>query len=263
MSQEKQATQRLPVGDFSRALRGDIKLQVGPTLQRGWDITARALPIMLTALAVIIVVNLLLQGLFEQWIPVDPKQPNLRNQLLQGIIGMLVMAPLVAYLSYAGLLNARDQKPLWSHWQLVFGAARRVFLVTAIQAGLMLVIVAVMVFIPVAIGLPLGVVMALLFVALAYLQLSLILAVPLVLDQQLTAVRACIGSWLVVSKLTAPLIMLYVLMMTILFISALPLMLGLIFTVPMLFNLTGVVYDQLIGPKSSPELAIVEDEHVT
>ncbi len=262
MSQEKQANQRLPVGDFSRALRGDIKLEIGPSLQRSWDITVRALPIMLTALAVIIVINLLLQGLFERWIPVDPQLPNLRNQLLQAIIGMLVMAPLVAYLSYAGILNARDERPLWSHWQLVLGVARKVIAVTAIQATLMLVIVTVVVVLPVAIGLPLGVVMSLLFVALAYLQLSLILAVPLVLDQHLTPFRACMGSWLVVTKQTGPLIVLYALMLIILFISALPLMLGLLFTVPMLFNLTGVVYDQLIGPKAHTDIAPTENEHV-
>ncbi|WP_127348101.1 hypothetical protein [Pseudidiomarina mangrovi] len=262
MNQQKQATQRLPVGDFSRALRGDIKLAVGASLQRSWDITVRALPLMLTALAVVIAINLLLQGLFNQWIPVDPEQPNLRNQVLQGLIGMLVMSPFVAYLSYAGLLNARDEKPLWSHWQWVLGAAQRVIAVTAIQAVLMVIIVSVIIVLQLALGLPLGLVMALLFVALAYLQLSLILAVPLVLDQQLTAVRACIGSWLVVSKVSFPLMTLFGLMLTILFISALPLMLGLLFTVPMLFNLTGVVYDQLIGPKTGPALAVVEDDHV-
>jgi hypothetical protein len=31
-------------------------------------------------------------------------------------------------------------------------------------------------------------------------------------------------------------------------------MLGLLLSIPMLFNLTGVVYDQLIGPKSPPAL---------
>lgn len=258
MSQEKQATKRLPVGDFSRALRGEISLEVGASLQRSWDITVRALPIMLTALAVIIVANLLLQTLMQQWIPVDPAQPNLRNQLMQAVIGMLLMSPLVAYLSYAGMLNARDQGPQWQHWSVVLAAARRIIAVTAIQAGLMLVIVAVVIVIPVAIGLPLGVVMALLFVALAYLQLSLILAVPLVLDQQLTAVRACLGSWMVITKLTRPLIALYGLMLIILFISALPMMLGLLFTVPMLFNLTGVVYDQLIGPHTASEPTPVE-----
>lgn len=263
MSNNKPTTQRLPVGDFARALRGEIQVKIGPSLQRSWDITVRALPIMLAALALIIGLNLLLQGLFDQWIPVDPKLPNVRNQLLQGLIGMLVMAPFVAYLSYAGLLNARDQQPLWSHWSLVLGAARKVLAVTAIQAVLMLIVMAVTLVITLLIGLPLGVVMALLFVALAYLQLSLILAVPLVLDQQVTAVRACIGSWLVISKQTGPLLMLYGLMLTILIISALPLMLGLLFTVPMLFNLTGVVYDQLIGPKTMPAPAVMEDEHVT
>jgi len=258
VSQEKQPTQRLSVGDFSRALRGEIKLEIGSSLQRSWDITVRALPIMLTALALIIVINMLLHGLFDQWIPVDPAQPNVRNQLLQAVIGMLVMSPLVAYLSYAGILNARDQKPLWSHWSLVLAAARRVIAVTAIQAALMLIIVVLVIVIPVAIGLPLGIVMGLLFVALAYLQLTLILAVPLVLDQQLSAVRACLGSWLVVTKLSGPLLGLYALMLVILFISALPMMLGLLFTVPMLFNLTGVVYDQLIGPKSPTELALAE-----
>lgn len=263
MSQQKQPTQRLPVGDFSRALRGDIKLEVGVTLQRSWDITVRSLPLMLAALAVVLVINWWLQLLFQQWIPVDPSNPNVRNQILQSVIGMLVMSPLVAYLSFAGLLNARDERPLWSHWHGVLRAAPRVLAVTAIQIILMLLIVLVTLGLSLVLSFALTLLMALLFVALAYLQLSLLLAVPLVLDQQLTAVRASIGSWLVVTKSMGPLVMLYGLMLVILFISALPMLLGLLFTVPMLFNLTGVVYDQLIGPKTTSESMMVEDEHAS
>lgn len=254
MSNRKQTTQRPAVGDFSRALRGEIKLAVGPSLQRSWDITLRTLPLMLSALALIIIVNVLLQSVFDQWIPVDLQQLNPRNQAVQALLGMLIMAPLVAYLSYAGLLNARDQKPTWQHWQLVLGFAPRVLAATVIQAGLMMVIVLLIMVLPTLLGVPLALTMALLLVALVYLQLSLILAIPLVLDQRLSAVRACIGSWLVVTKVMAPLLALYSIMLLIVFISAVPMMLGLLLSIPMLFNLTGVVYDQLIGPKSPPAL---------
>lgn len=87
-----------------------------------------------------------------------------------------------------------------------------------------------------------------LFVLIAiYLQLSFTLATPLILERQLSVSRAIFASVLILNKKMLPLIAIYAIFTVIVIISALPLLLGLIFTIPMSFNVIGVIYNRLIG----------------
>lgn len=247
---------QLAAGDFSRALRGEIKLTIGPLLQRSWDITLRSLPWMLMVfigvLALSAVVSEILMAVFpydEQAMAnpeaIDWEQVNLGNLVLSSLLQELILAPFTAMLVFVGMLNAIDQKPSVAKLRGVLKFAPQLMLVAVLKLVVMAlgvgIIIAVASFLSVALAILLGVLAAI------YLQLAMMLAVPLVIDRQLSATRALIASFLVINKAMFPVLGLMVLVGVIVVISALPLLLGLIFTIPMAFNALGVVYNALVG----------------
>lgn len=246
----------VPVGDFAQALRGEIKLSVGTMLQRAWDITLRSLPWMLGVFVVLFLINMLLSGVLSSVFPfdeeafaaqesIDWEQLPIGNILASSLLQELIMAPFAAMLVYIGLVNAADKKPSISGLRKVLQYAPQVVLValcklliTGITAGLVVVVLS-------FISGTLAVVLTLLVII--YIQITLMLSVPFVIDRELNAFRAIMASFLVINKAMFPVLGLMLLMGIIILISAIPLFLGLIFTLPMAFNAVGVVYHSLIG----------------
>lgn len=231
-------------GEFGRALRGEQQFAVGEVLQYSWDITARALPSMLPVLALVLVVNTLLQTLLQSYFPVDFEQPNAANMLIQHAISMLFVAPLLGIVSYLGVYHARQQvvdqrllQRIWLRAGALIGVASSQFVLTLLSA----LVIALL-------PLPNALKLTLLVLAACYWQLALTLAVPLLLDQQLYLSRALFASILVFHRAMAKMLALYVVLWVIIVISALPMLLGLIFTLPLLYIATGTLYHCLIGP---------------
>ncbi|OZB06525.1 MAG: hypothetical protein B7X54_02130 [Idiomarina sp. 34-48-12] len=249
-------TPQVAAGDFSRALRGEIKLTVGPLIQRAWDITLRSLPWMLGVFIAVMLLNMVVSEILMTLLPydeqamanpenIDWEQVNLGNFAISSLLQELILAPFAAMLIFVGMLNAIDQKPNLAKLRGVLQFAPQLILVallkltvTVLSAG---IVIGVFSFISVGLAVLLGVLVAI------YLQLVMMLAVPLIIDRQLSAVRALIGSFLVINKAMFPVLGLMVVVGIIVIISALPLLLGLIFTLPMAFNAIGVVYNSLVG----------------
>ncbi|KFZ31815.1 hypothetical protein IDSA_03775 [Pseudidiomarina salinarum] len=234
----------LAAGDFSKALRGEIKLPVGEVLQRSWEITLRALPIMLAGLILLILVNAVATAILENWFPVDETDPEPFNVVISYFISIVVVAPFSGILIYLGILNAGDIKPGFADFGRALSRAPQVILTTLYPAVLMGIVV--------VLALLLGAIspalsMAVIVAVGIYIQLSFILAVPLVLDRNMVPHRACLASILIINKQMLPVFAVYMILLLIVIISMLPLFLGLIFTLPMTFNVTGVIYNTLIG----------------
>ncbi|WP_404407853.1 hypothetical protein LG272_08130 [Pseudidiomarina marina] len=255
---------QLAAGDFSRALRGEIKLTIGPLLQRSWDITLRSLPWMLGVFIGVMVLNMVVSEILMTLLPydeqamanpenIDWEQVNLGNLAISSVLQELILAPFTAMLVFVGMLNAIDQKPSFAKLRGVLQFAPQLMLVALFKIVIMAlgvgIIIGVVSFINVALAIVLGVLAAI------YLQLVMMLAVPLIIDRKLTASRALIASFMVINKAMLPVLGLMVLVGIIVLISALPLLLGLIFTLPMAFNAIGVVYNALVGCTDNSQIS--------
>ncbi len=245
--------------NFAAALRGEIPLSVGDILQRGWDITLRSLPIMLLGLVVLLLANWVISLVVAQIFPVDESNINMLHLSGQSIASSLLIAPFTAILYLIGLRNARDIKPSVNLFGEALAHAPKMVVIAAVLIVAMAIPTALLFLIFDASG----TFFALFFLIAMYLQISFTLAVPLVLERNLPVMRAIMASVIILNKKMLPLLGLYVIMTIIIFISALPLLLGLLFTMPMWFNVIGVIYNRLIGvPSETNEnsVATVEEE---
>src|SRR5690606_17496387 len=133
---------------------------------------------------------------------IDWEQVNLGNFAISSLLQELILAPFAAMLIFVGMLNAIDQKPNLAKLRGVLQFAPQLMLVallkltvTVLGAG---IVIGVFSFISVGLAVSLGVLVAI------YLQLTMMLAVPLIIDRQLSAVRALIASFLVINKAMFP-----------------------------------------------------------
>lgn len=246
----------IPRGDFAQALRGEIKLSVGPMLQRAWEITLRSLPWMLGVFVLLLLINLLVSNVLGMVFPfdeealatqatIDLEQLPVGNIIASSLLQEILMAPFSALLIYVGLVNAAERKPSFEGLRGTLQHAPQIMLVALFKIILTAVLAAILIGLGSLISGGFALILTVLVVI--YLQLSLMLAVPFVIDRELNAFRALIASFLVINKTMFPVLGLMALMGIILLISAIPLLLGLIFTLPMAFNAVGVVYHSLIG----------------
>lgn len=248
-------TMTVAKGDFAKALKGEIKLTVGPLLQRSWDITLRSLPWMLGVFIGLLALNYVVSsGLalvfpFDQNAIVDQKnldwsQLELNNLFISGLLQELILAPFSAMLIYVGMLNAADVRPSMAKLRGVLHCAPQLIFASFLKLAMIAISALILGFIGMFVG---SFVIALIVLIVIYIQLAFMLAVPLIIDRQLSTLKAMLASFIVINKAMFPVLILMALMAIILMISAIPLFLGLIFTLPMAFNAVGVVYHALIG----------------
>ncbi|MGQ4275923.1 hypothetical protein ACQ5ES_02555 [Pseudidiomarina sp. E22-M8] len=242
--------------NFAAALRGEVPLSVGDVIQRSWDITLRALPIMLLGMVILMLANWAISSVSAQFFPVDETDIDYLNISAQSVLSALLIAPFTAIMALMGLQNARDSKPTAA---TIGEALRYAPKMTAVAAVLMTAMIIPGVLLYLIFGSS-GTFFALFVVIAIYLQLSFTLATPLILERQLSVSRAIFASVLILNKKMLPLIAIYAIFTIIVIISALPLLLGLIFTIPMSFNVIGVIYNRLIGV---PEEATTIETTVT
>lgn len=251
---QKQATQ---TDNFAAALRGEASLAVGDVIQRSWDITLRALPMMLIGVAVLIIMNGVVAGIAESVFPVDSTQPDPRNSIFQSLLSIVFVAPFTAVVTLMGLKNARDAKPGLECFAEALRHLPQVLAITFIMSFAIMLLTALF-FLIFGIG---TIAVSLTLVTAIYFQFAFLLAIPLVLERGLKVSRAIIASFLVMNKKMFTVFGIYVVLFIIIFISALPLFLGLIFTFPMSFNVVGVIYNRLIGvPNETVEIETQPDE---
>lgn len=251
---QKQATQ---TDNFAAAIRGEARLSVGDVIQRSWDITLRALPMMLLGVAVLIIMNGVVTGIAESVFPTDSEQPDPRNSIFQSLLSIVFVAPFTAVVTLMGLKNARDVKPGLECFAEALRCLPQVLGITFIMSIAVMVLAALWFLI---FGVT-GTALALVFVTAIYFQFAFLLAIPLVLERQLKATRAILASFMVMNKKMFTVLGIYIILFVIILISALPLFLGLIFTFPMSFNVVGVIYNRLIGvPSETSEFTELPNE---
>jgi len=261
----------VPPGDFAAALRGEKSFAIGQLLQRAWDITLRSLPMLLIAGVVVILISMVVGSLVEALLPTsdvvvdDSGEVNWAsiswtNIVLSNLINQAILAPFVAMLVLIGLRNGADLKTNFGQLKQVFASTPQLVLIVIVTTAIMVVAAATLVFLGSFVSMVLG--FTLMALVLIYFQIAFTLAVPLVLDRGLSAWRAIIASLLVINKQMWRVLGLYLVMWIIMFISALPLGLGLLFTIPMLYNLNGVLYHTLIGCAAAEGQAeVVVNDH--
>lgn len=238
-------------GNFSRALRGEEPFVIGAVLQRAWEITVRSLPVMLPLMIAYIVIAMVLNSLF---LPVpegmtmfevmlDPELQGDNDWI--GVVTQIILAPLWGGLTLLGILNANDDKLTFSAAFSVLQRSFQVMAVTFFRITLPAVItflafMSIGQFSPSAAG-------AIGLITLVIINITFMLAIPLVVHRQTSVFKSIMGSVLVLRRYFWRVLGLIIIMTIIVIISALPLFIGLLFTVPMMFNLTGVVYISLLG----------------
>lgn len=251
---QKQSTQ---TDNFAAALRGEAPLAVGDVIQRSWDITLRALPMMLLGVAVLIIMNAVVSGIAEAIFPVEGEQLDPRNSMLQSLLSVIFVAPFTAVVTLMGLKNARDAKPGLECFTEALCCLPQVLAITFIMSFAVMLL-ATLFFLIFGMG---GIALALVLVTAVYFQFAFLLAIPLVLERGLKVTRAIFASILVMNKKMFTVLGIYIVLFVIVFVSALPLFLGLIFTLPMSFNVVGVIYNRLIGvPNNNVEFETLSDE---
>lgn len=249
-------TPAVAAGDFALALRGEIKLSIGALLHRAWEITLRSLPWMLGVFIGLFLLNMLVSNVLGLVFPFDDEifanqetidwsQVPVGNIITSSLLQELILAPFSALLIYVGLINAADRKPSVNGLRAALQHAPQIMLVALLKIVITATVAAALMFLVGMLSSSFAVLVSIL--AVIYIQVSLMLAVPLIIDRELNAWRALIASAIVINKVMFPVLGLMALLAIILLISAIPLLLGLIFTLPMAFNAVGVIYHSLIG----------------
>jgi DNA-directed RNA polymerase subunit M/transcription elongation factor TFIIS len=167
----------------------------------------------------------------------DPMVAIIVNGVVQ-LIATWVSILMTAGVMLIGVRRAKEQRV---SWRMAFSGFSRAFAIT-----MAIILQCVMV----AIG------FALLVIPGIYLAVGYALALPLILDKGLGPWAALEASRKAIHKKWWTVLGLYLLMLLVYFVSAIPLGLGLIWTVPMFFVLIGVLYVRLFGADDVEEISV-------
>lgn len=233
----KQAT-RLG-GNLEKALSGKFSVKPVEIIREAWQLNKRTFGTLLGAVviafAILLSVTMIGVILFigaENVVPEDP-----RMQMLTALVQVLVYPPLVGALYLMGIRNSlgmqnqvRDVLSLFNRPVTLIAVAVAMFLLQ--QLSMLL----------------LGSV-SLLAAAVTNIAINLffVLALPLVAAYRLSAIKALQTSAITVSKDFFNFLALFAALTVLVFISALPLGLGLIWTLPLYFNAVGILYRDVFG----------------
>jgi len=175
------------------------------------------------AVVVFIASNSIEQSLLEQ----DPETPLLDTLTLTSVIASILLSPLEIGLMLLGLSAARKETIILSDLRHILPYTIRIFAITIItmvvvQAGFML-----------------------LFVPGLILSLLLSMAPMLMCDKQLTIGSALKLSANVISKQWFGLLLVYIWLIVMIFLSFYTMGIALVFTIPLYMNVKGLLYRQL------------------
>ncbi len=223
-------------GSLEKGIAGDYEFSIGDTLSEAWEKTNGAkltfnlafFLYFLVAIGVMVVAQFIL-------IPFIPSEPGADTSLFmivwigQQVIINLILMPIVMGMFLLGLRRAVDA-PV--NATSIFGYYNKALtlLLTLIIMYVMLTIGFVLLVIP-------GI----------YLSIAYILAMPLVVEKNLSPWQALEASRKAISKNWFTVFGFMIVMGLILFVSALPLGIGMIWTMPMLMIAYGIMYRNIFG----------------
>lgn len=236
---ESELNKKMPIGkngSLERGIAGDYEFSIGGILSESWEKTAGAKGTLnlagffyfLVAIAVMVVIQVVVGSYTSTNPEASPGQVMAISMSLQLLSSMITM-PVVMGLFLLGLRRAVgvpiESASVFSH----FGKGPAL-LGTVIIMYIMMMIGFLLLVLP-------GI----------YLMVAYFMAMPLVVEKGLSPWQALEASRKAVSKHWFGFLGLYIVLILIIMISAIPLGIGLIWTVPMLFIAWGIMYRNMFG----------------
>lgn len=225
-------------GSLETALAGDYDFQIGEICSRAWELVRGA---KLPVLGAVLVSYLLQLG--SQWLVLSlglmeaPEEAGSMSgifisSLLLGLLTIPVTYPLTVGMMIYGVRRAAGQNPR-------FGEFFRYYPRLLILTGLALVNM---------VAIYLGA--ALLIIPGIYLSIAMIFAAPLLVDRDMGVFEALITSIKIVNHRWFGFFGLFLLVGLVVLLSVLPLMIGLIWSLPWALLVYGVIYHHVVGVNS-------------
>lgn len=232
--------------NFDKAINNEFELDSNKVLQEAWDLTKTTKqPILFGALWTfgILFLAFFLLSVVSQAAGIDSESNIMR--LLQMAVNVIIVAPLVAGLTYMGIKHSVGGNTAGQD-VFRFVSVPWPFILTALITSLITNLG--------EIFLPISIAITLLWMLVFGVSLSM--AIPLVAESALKPFQAVTLSLKVVLRRWFTFFIVYLVMFILFLLALIPFGLGLIWIIPMFYNVQGVMYRQVFGVRK--ELA---DEH--
>jgi uncharacterized membrane protein len=209
----------------------DGSFTVGALIGRAWELTNGVKGSLLGGMAVMYGVSLVIVGLLTLLITAVNVDENGILVNLFNIVNSALSMIFTAGIMYMGVLRATGRQVVWKDVFAGFPMAGQIIVASLLQMVLVMI----------------G--FALLILPGIYLMVGYMMTFPLMIDRSMTPWQAMECSRKAIHKVWWKIFGLYLVVMLILFISAIPLGIGLIWTAPLSIVLCGVVYCRLFGDR--------------
>ncbi|SHO48336.1 zinc-ribbon domain-containing protein [Desulfopila aestuarii] len=205
----------------------DVRFTVGGLISRAWELTNGVKGPLLGGLAVMYGVSMVIVGVITFLIMALNIDENGILANLLNIVNSALSMIFTAGLMYMGVLRATGRQVIWKDVFAGFPISGQIIVASLLQMILVMI----------------G--FALLILPGIYLMVGYLMTFPLMLDRSMTPWQAMEASRKAIHKVWWKIFGLYLIVMLILCISAIPFGIGLIWTAPMSIVLCGVVYTML------------------
>ncbi len=221
---------------IDRAINGEYDFQIGAVIKEAWNLTDGVKITIHTGLFIYIVVYMLLMVLMTT-MGLDPA-PYIEEQrmaaamaigMLPGLLSIPIVYPMLAGIIMMGIDKAAGRETSISRVFQYFSAT--------IPLTVMAIIMTLLIY--------LG--FMLLIIPGIYLSIAYLMAIPLIVEKDLGAWEALEVSRKSISKHWFKFFFLLTALMLIMIVSMLPLLIGTLWTVPMMFTAIGVLYRDTYG----------------
>ncbi len=228
-------------GSLEKGIAGDYEFNVGNTLTEAWEKTngakwtfnvAFAL-YFVAAFAIMFVANLVMIPFFMNMDPNAGPGPIITASVIQQLVMNLLLMPIAMGLFMLGIKRAVDAPIVASS---IFGYFSKMLTILGTL---------ILVYVMVTIG------FLLLVIPGIYLSIAYMMALPLVVEKGLSPWAAMEASRKAITKRWFSFLGFFILMTIIIFISMLPLGIGLIWTMPMMMIAFGIIYRNMFGCEAS------------
>lgn len=228
---------RIVGGSLTEALTGKYEFSLKSTIEQSFNITKNHLGSLFGGFLIIFGINVLMVLVFINFFSLESFEHSLELQFLTSIIQAVINAPLLGGLMLMGIKHSVGINTKVTQ---VFDGFQRVMpliVVSLIATVLNITLTMLLGQLHPNLGL----------LGSLYLTVVLALAMPLVIERGVSPLNALFYSFRITHFKLPKFIVLFLLIMGALFLAIIPFGLGLIWVLPMIYNLIGVVYKDIIG----------------
>lgn len=224
-------------GSLVEALKGNYQLSLRQVLEQSFNVTKSNLVPLIGGFLMLLGVNVLMVVVLMSVFSVEAIQTSMKIQFLSSILQAVISAPILGGLMLMGIKHSVGIQTKSSDVFNGFNAMLPLITV-AILSTLLSVIASVM----------FGLIHPnLSIISSLYITVILTLSMPLVVERGVSPLNAMYYSIKIIHFKLPKFILLFLILLGLLFLAILPFGLGLIWMLPMIYNLIGVVYRDIIG----------------